>query len=213
MYLTCPHCQNVLTEAPDLAGQMVLCPHCRQAFRQPGELIVSAPSPPAIQQPQVIVLSHGGHPPQRRLEPSGWFQRGFAAASGVILAYFLFFVLFPVLVLLVLFGGLLAVPSFTPAAKPATVAAPSVAATLGTSDRAKTHAISHLTYWSIVEFDTCDAVYHKGIWTVGGIAIKANGDRVPAAVRMSVTKSGDTLNWLIVSANVDGEQVSPARRH
>ncbi len=38
--INCPHCQSTLDDAPELAGQLVACPHCGRQFPVP------IPAPP-----------------------------------------------------------------------------------------------------------------------------------------------------------------------
>ena len=59
--MQCPYCRKNLSDAPDLAGQMVNCPECGKPFAMPGRVIVrpagtpppipfpgTAPEPPAL---------------------------------------------------------------------------------------------------------------------------------------------------------------------
>lgn len=54
--LICPHCQGRVAESPELAGQLLACPHCLQHFVQPG----GEPLPPAPLKPLVAGMGSTG---------------------------------------------------------------------------------------------------------------------------------------------------------
>lgn len=44
--MNCPHCRTILDDAPDLAGQIVACPHCGGQFGMGGPAPLPPPPPP-----------------------------------------------------------------------------------------------------------------------------------------------------------------------
>lgn len=98
--IECRHCGGQVLTPPSLSGLIVSCPHCELPLTMPthGALVSAPPPPPAplaqVQQPVIFVTPR--EEPQRPIRPTGWFSRGFASTSGVLLALFLFFVVLPI---------------------------------------------------------------------------------------------------------------------
>lgn len=54
--LTCPHCQGDVGSNPSLAGQVVLCPHCKQQFIVPEiDLSVEESTTPKQESPPPVI--------------------------------------------------------------------------------------------------------------------------------------------------------------
>lgn len=148
--------------------------------------------------PTVIVV---GQSQQPRLPASGWFDRGFSAASGVFTAYLLFFVLPPVLICAGVAGLAFLPGMFPPQAMTPQPAAQDAPASLGTKAAAKGHALTFLRKHGVDYLsDNCIATWRDGAWHIEGTAIKDGGAKVDIEVVQRVTQDGNTLRWTMTDA-------------
>jgi len=78
--LACPHCHQPFDNAPDLAGQLVECPHCRGQMQMPGTLTVQ----PVQSVPSIVVTHrHDFSSPKRKGRERSIESRVFIIAAGL----------------------------------------------------------------------------------------------------------------------------------
>lgn len=131
--------------------------------------------------------------PQPRLAASGWFERAFAATSGVLIAWLVFFIGLPLL-------GIAVVAGLSLAFAPAHVPAPAV---LGSKQAAREYAVEFLSRQGIERLTENSTVTLKdGNWTVAGVAVKEGGAKTDVEVVLRVLQDGNTLRWRITDCTI-----------
>lgn len=80
--IACPHCSNAINNDPQLAGRIVVCPRCRGQLQMPG---LSAPLPPPIVAPQVVINTGSRPRASNRIDPKVWI--GIAVLVPVLLIF------------------------------------------------------------------------------------------------------------------------------
>jgi hypothetical protein len=167
----------------------------------PPQLRPAAPSQSQSFTPPVIVVNTGSRP-QPRLHSGGWFTRSFGAASGVLLAMFVFFTVVPLMVC----GGLayLGREGNRQEAKRASSSDVAITAT------ARQMAMPTLKRQGIIEVSNESGAFtdDAGYTHYTGTGRTAAGKLLGFTVKFKVVTFGQKTTWKMESAIVDGRMVA-----
>jgi hypothetical protein len=188
-----------------MAGQLVMCPHCRESFRQPGAIstVPAQALPLPVQEQRPVNILVAGPQPQPRLRAEGWFTRAFSTTSGVLVAVLLFLIVLPLL----LCGGLLFIGALVGAVDKASQFPDAQEAVSGTVppaivSQAQSAALPQLRRMGLRRFEGASSVkQHGDTLTLTGKSPDEAGTLRP--ISFTFDTSGD--EWELIEYSLDGK--------
>jgi membrane protein implicated in regulation of membrane protease activity len=196
MNVNCPHCGGGIENRPDIAGEVVSCPHCVRQLRLPAWQQVMIPEAQQVSQAgqQPVFIVNAPAKQRARLKPRGWFANSLGTAAGFFICAFLF--------LIAMCGGLYLfvgwnVASISSAARRIDAEGRTTAEKL-----IKPHGIVALS-------DRSDVSISGDDWTITGTGLDADNKTHDVVAEIEIARFGNTKRRELKSLMIDGARVYP----